>query len=113
MLPADLQKRTSEVADQLDRATGFWSRNIAARLRSVADYAGGTPAEFIKRNVSLADYNHIQSRVNFLTAQVQSWSEANEDYAPQIAQDFRQQLAEARNQQSMIIELIQFAWLAG
>ena len=109
-LPSGLRERARGAAGELERATGFWSRNIATRLRSVADYKGEEPRDHIRGNLSLADYNHIQSHVNFLNSLIQSWSEAQEEYAPKIVDDLRRQLAEARAQQSTVIELIQFGW---
>jgi hypothetical protein len=109
-VPSDLRERAREAAGQLERATGFWSRNVATCLRSVADYKGDEPREHVRGNLSLADYNHIQLRVNFLNSLIQSWSEAEEVYAPKIVDDLRRDLAEVRAQQSTVIELIQFAW---
>jgi hypothetical protein len=42
----------------------------------------------------------------------EGWSQAGEPYAAQIADDIRRELAEARRQQSTIIQLIQFAWVS-
>jgi hypothetical protein len=108
MLPNELRNRAREAAGQLDLAIGFWSQNIAARLRSIADYKGEEPREHVRSKLSLADYNHIQSRVNFLNALIASWSEAPEVYALKIVDDLRREVAEARAQQSTVMALIQF-----
>lgn len=110
MLPNELRNRAREAAGQLDLAIGFWSQNIAARLRSIADYKGEEPREHIRGNLSLADYNHIQLRVNFLNLLIQSWSEIQEDYASKHVDEVRRELAEARAQQSTVMELIRFSW---
>jgi flagellar biosynthesis chaperone FliJ len=110
MLPEELRNQAREAAGQLDRATGFWSGSIGARLRSIADYNDEQIRDHIRRNLSIADYNHIQSRVNFLNSLIQSWSEAEELYAPKIVDDLGRDLEDARAQQSTIIKLIQFGW---
>lgn len=109
-IPEDLRSNARQAADQLDRAKGVWSQNIAKRLRAIADY-GSTPAEFIGRNVSLADYNHIQARVNMLLVQLDVWS--NDSGGQHVLEEISRELAEARRQQSTIIELIQFPRIFG
>ena len=110
MIPADLKPKAEKVAAELHKSGGKWETSIADRITKILADKSADTGKVIRENLSLADFNHLQSRVNVLTALEAGWASATEPWAAPVLADVREQLAAIKAQQAVIHELVQLGW---
>jgi hypothetical protein len=110
VIPDDLRARAEKAATALRGATGKWEHSIGERIAEILADRSPDTGKSIRNTLSLADFNHLQSKVNFLTGLEQTWASATEPWAPPVLRDVREQLTELKAHQAVLIELIQLGW---
>ena len=102
MIPADLKPKAENVADKLRQFGGKWETSIADRISKILADGSSDTGKVIRENLSLADFNHLQSHVNFLTALEEGWASATEPWAALVLADVRDRLVAIKAQQAVI-----------
>jgi len=110
MIPADLKPKAENVAAELRKSGGKWETSIADRISKILADGSADTGKIIRDNLSLADFNHLQSRVNVLTALEAGWAAATESWAAPVLAEVREQLKSVQAQQAVIDELVQLGW---
>jgi len=109
MLDNAFRSRLRALADSVE-TRGAVGENLAARLREIAGCGPGDQAAFIRRRISMADWNHFQGELNFLVGSAQAYRSDDAAYAAGVAADLEKRADEARIAQRLVGELVQIGW---